>query len=164
MALENEKKDYGQVHFAWKFSEFPQYERGKNWYVLGGVVAFGLLIFSLITKDFLFGLIVVMVVLIFLLFQRTTKEVEFKIFEDGITVNDSFFDYKMIKNFFIIYNPPEVKTLYFEPKNILSPRIPISLENQNPVEVRHLLKQYLDEDLTREHEPLSDQIARMFKF
>ena len=101
--------------------------------------------------------------LIILMFQRSDDEVEFKITEDGISINQKFYNYQDIQNFFIIYEPPEVKTLYFEPKSIISPRIPVALEDQDPVKIRELLLQYLDEDLDREDEPVSDQTSRLFK-
>ena len=89
--------------------------------------------------------------------------VSFKITEDGIVINGKLYEYKVIKNFYIIYEPPEVKTLYFEPKSLLSPRIPIALEDQNPVEIRQILRQYLTEDIDREDEPVSDQTSRLLK-
>ncbi|MFA6255479.1 MAG: hypothetical protein WC675_05685 [Patescibacteria group bacterium] len=158
-----ESPDYGEIFFSWKFSEFPQYQRERKWYVWGTIVVIILLIYSFLTINFLFGLITIMAALIILLFQRNNSEVEFKITEDGILVNKKIFDYKNLKNFYIIYNPPEVKTLYFEPKSIFNPRIPIALEKQNPVAIREVLRQYLEEDLDREDEPVSEQISRIFK-
>ncbi|MFA5021875.1 MAG: DUF5673 domain-containing protein [Patescibacteria group bacterium] len=160
---DSEAPDYGQIFFAWKFPEFHPHQRGRGWYITGGIVAILLLIFSIFTADVLFGLIIILSTLIILLFQQSKNEVEFKITEDGILVNSKFYKYKAIKNFYIIYEPPEVKTLYFEPNNLFIPRIPIYLDSQNPVKIREVLKQYLDEDLEREEEPMSDAMSRTFK-
>jgi len=46
---------------------------------------------------------------------------------------------------------------------ITSPRLTIGLDATNPVEVRSTLLEYIKEDLTRDGEPLSDIIARIFK-
>ncbi|MAF13669.1 MAG: hypothetical protein CMI53_02125 [Parcubacteria group bacterium] len=155
--------DYGKVFFNWKFSEFPQYHRDSNWYVWGGIIVGFFLVYSFFTANLLFGLIVIISALLIIMFQRSNDEVEFKITEDGILVNNKFFEYKKIENFYIIYEPPEVKTLYFELTGFFNPRIPISFEDQNPVEVRDVLLKYLTEDLERENEPVSDQTSRMFK-
>jgi len=160
---QEDSKDHGEIFFNWKFSEFPRYQRNRSWYIWGAIVSVGLLIFSVFSGNLLFGLIVIMSVLIILMFQRSNNEVEFKITEDGIVINERFYEYKSIKNFFIIYEPPEVKTLYFEPKSFFSPRIPISLEDKDPIKVRETLLNYLEEDLDRDNEPLSDQTSRMFK-
>lgn len=156
-------KDYGEVFFNWKFSEFDKHERSKSWYVWGSIVVVLLLLYSFITSNLLFGFITIIAALIILMFQRSNKEIDFSITEDGILVDEKFYDYKDIKNFFIIYQPPEVKTLYFELKAFFSPRIPASLVDQDPVKIRETLLQYIEEDLDRDNEPLSDQTSRMFK-
>ena len=164
--IKNTKDDannHGQTLFAWVFSEFPQYERSKSWYIWAGIIIGLSLVYSILTLNFLFAIIIVITSLLVTIFRRTSNEVEFKITEDGILVNKVFYDYDDIKNFFVIYQPPEVKTLFFEPKSVLKPRIPVSLEEQNPVKIREALLEYLDEDLDRENEPTSEQFSRMFK-
>ena len=159
----NQPADHGKVFFLWKFSEFTKHERGKNWYIIAGIVALLLLVYSAFSANLLFALVIIIFILVILMFQRNTDEVEFQIHEDGISVNRNFYDYKDIKNFFIIYEPPQVKTLYFEPKSLFSPRIPIPFKDQDPVKIREVLLGYLEEDLDQENEPLSDQISRLFK-
>jgi len=158
-----EVQDYGQVLLSWRFAEFPSYERNTGWYIWGGIILIIFLIFSIWTSNFLFALITVMIAMTVLLFQRNNGQVQFEITEDGILLNKKFYSYEVLKNFYIIYQPPEVKTLYFEPKALLQPRIPISLEDQDPVKVREILLQYLEEDLDQEDEPLSDFFSRLFK-
>jgi len=158
-----QKKDYGQIFFSWSFSEFPQHSRSRRWYLGAAVLIVLMLIFSVVSRNILFTNIVILTALLLILFHRSNNVITFKITEDGILVNDRFFEYESLKNFFIIYQPPTVKTLYFEPKSFFNPRIPISLENQNPVQVREVLMRFLPEDIEREHEPVSDQIARLFK-
>ncbi|OGY54030.1 MAG: hypothetical protein A3A24_03135 [Candidatus Buchananbacteria bacterium RIFCSPLOWO2_01_FULL_46_12] len=159
----NQPPDYGQVFFSWQFSELPQYQRSKAWYIWAAIGVLVLLFFAILTRNFLFGLIVILTSLIIILFQRNIQTVDFKIAEDGVLVNQRLYEYKNIKDFFIIYQPPTIKTLYFELKGFLNPRLPISLENQNPIQIREVLLQYLQEDLEREHEPVSDQFSRFFK-
>ncbi len=162
MADDQNKKNK-DILLAWSFFELPQYERGRSWYMWGAIISFLLVIYAVFTKNPLFALIIVIFALIFLLFQRNNREIEFSATKDGITVGRQFYEYDRFKNFYVIYRPPEVKTLYFEPKNALIPRIPIPLDSQNPVKIREVLLKYLAEDLDRENEPTSDQFSRMFK-
>jgi len=171
-------KNYGKTHFSWSFPEFNQYDRSKNWYIKAGLVVFGLLLYAFLNPqislfwpyikfaapNYLFGFLVILFSLLILMYHRNAEIVYFKITEDGVLVNDALHRYKDIKNFYIIYDPPMVKTLYFEPKSFFNPRIPINLTDQNPVEIRELLTQYLEEDLDRENEPISEQVSRIFKF
>lgn len=177
LKIDEANNDFGEVLFSWKFYEFPQYERGKNWYIWAAVVFIGLMFFAIFNPqiyfrkpyitfsapNLMFVFLIIIAYLIIFLFHRNNHEIEFKIAEDGILVNNKFYEYKKIKIFYIIYEPPEIKTLYFEPKSIFSPRLPIPLEDQNPVEIREILLKYLDEDLDRTDEPVSDQTSRMLK-
>jgi hypothetical protein len=157
------QRDYGQTFFSWKFFEHPKRDRDKKWYITGSIIVILVLIYSIFTFNFLFALIAVIAALIILLFERNNNEIEFKITEDGILLSKKFYEYKDLKNFYIIYQPPAVKTLYFEPKGLFIPRIPIPLENQNPVKIRETLLKYLEEDLEKEEEPISDFFSRIFK-
>ena len=154
--------DHGKVFFSWQFDEFIKHARDKNWYIKAGLAVGVLLLYSIFAHNYIFGLITIIAALTITLFHRSDNKVEFSITEDGIIVNKKFYDYKDLQNFYIIYQPP-AKTLYFELKNVFSPRIPIALESQDPVKVRKVLLEYLEEDLTQEDEPLSDQASRLFK-
>ncbi len=149
--------------FAWTFPEFHRHERTQNWYRLTGLLVFVLVLFSIWTRNFLFGLIVVISALILTLFQRTNRDITCRITDDGVEVNGVLHPFKSLKSFYVIYEPPTVKMLYIEPKSIFNPRIPISLEDQNPLPIREFLLQYLEEDIERENEPLSEQLARLLK-
>jgi len=61
------------------------------------------------------------------------------------------------------YEPDEAKTLFFEFKNRVRPRLSIPLENKNPLKIRAILLKYLPEDVERENEPLSEQLSRLLK-
>jgi len=159
----NQKEDRGEVFFNWTFSEFPKYERSGSWYFGATVLVIILLIYALFSANFLFAVIIIVSSLVILMFQRSDNKIDFKITEDGIVVGKQFYDYADVKNFYIIYQPPTVKTLYFERKGTLRPRIPIQLEDQNPVKIRETLLNYLQEDLDHENEPTSDQLSRRFK-
>ncbi|OGY51132.1 MAG: hypothetical protein A3J59_03135 [Candidatus Buchananbacteria bacterium RIFCSPHIGHO2_02_FULL_56_16] len=155
--------DHGQVFFSWQFPEFPRYERSRRWYVGAAISGGLLLLFAAFTRNFLFAIITIIAALTITLIHRNPRQIRFQITEDGLVVNDTFFDYDAIKNFYIIYQPPEVKTLYFELKSFFKPRIPAALEDQDPAKIRAVLTRYLTEDLEREHEPVSDQFSRLFK-
>ena len=74
--------------------------------------------------------------------RRGSDRHTFAITEDGLLVGNEFFPYEKIKNFYIIYQPPDVKMLYFDPKNILRPLIGIPLDDQNPSAIREILSTF----------------------
>lgn len=155
--------DHGKILHSWIFPEFARYERSNSWYIKAGVIFAFFILFSYFSGNLLFGMVIVIAVMATLLFRSRNSDINFQITEDGVIVNDKFYEYSKFKNFFIIYQPPEVKMLYMEPNSFFSPKIPVSLEDQNPIKIRETLKKYIDEDLEQENEPLSDQLSRMLK-
>ena len=77
--------------------------------------------------------------------------------------DDKFYDYDAVRYFYILYKPPELKNLYFEFKAVTKPRLIVPLENQNPLEIRDILNQYLTENLEKEEEPASEALRKLFK-
>jgi hypothetical protein len=156
--------DHGQAFFAWEFPEYIKHERTKTWYWLAGGVDLLLVIWSLFTGNYLFALGLVLLALVIMLHDvREPEMVKFVINEDGVQVGRQFFEYKEIKSFFIIYEPPEVKTLHFKFDAYWRPRLAIPLQNINPLAVREVLLKRLPEDLSVTEEPLSDFISRRWK-
>lgn len=159
-----EAPDRGSLLASWDFSEYEIYERGRWWYIIGTLFVITMLVYSYIDQNPLLGIIVVLAAVIFMISERRGPEYHtIDIMEDGVGVGPSFYTYGDLKNFFIIYQPPEVKTLYIVPHSLLRPRLAIPLESQDPMAIRSLLIQYLPEDLEREHEPASDSWGRVFK-
>ncbi len=161
---EETNKDYGKLLLSWEFPEFEQHQKTKSWYIWALIISGVLLIWAIATANFLFALIIIMVAAIVAI--STVKKpapMDFKIFEDGIFIGEKYYDYKKLKSFWLVYNPPEVKKLYLEFKTSIRPEISIPLKDTNPLKVRKILLEYLDEDLTKEDESTSDQIQRLLK-
>jgi len=160
-----EDVNIGEVAWQWEFQEYEQYERGFRWYLVMSLVALALIIFSVGSGNYLFALIVVLFVVIMILqnMQRPLGVV-FAITDNGILLGDRFYSYNELDKFWLLYNPPLLKTLYFEPKNLVKHRLSVPLADEaNPSEIREFLNQFLSEDLEVEEEPLSEKLSRLLK-
>ncbi|MFQ6610626.1 MAG: hypothetical protein ACE5D7_07485 [Fidelibacterota bacterium] len=158
------KKDYGDILMSWKVEEFEKHNRSKTWYISIFIIGGALLIYSIAAANFLFAVIIVMIGIVSLLSStREPGQLNFSIHEDGIEHGTQFYLYKELKNFWIIYEPPEIKSLYIDFKSALRPHLTIPLKTKNPVDVRRTLLKYIDEDATKEEEPFSDALGRMLK-
>lgn len=159
-SIENSKKPLAE----WSFPEFVKYERTRGWYIIAGVIIAAGLVYSVWTANFPFALIILMVVVVYYMhFVRTPEEVQFAIFDNGLQVGHRFIKWRELKNFWILYDPPEVKKLYFSYKSTIRPYLSIPLEKQNPIELRKMLSKYLEEDLEQEEEPASEQWGKILK-
>ncbi|MFH1564699.1 MAG: hypothetical protein ABIC82_02500 [bacterium] len=156
--------DLGEVFASWSFPEYAKYEHSRGWYVWFCILMLGLLIFSLATLNFLFAVfIIIFAVIIFFHDTKEPVQVSFYIGEKGILLGRKFFGYKEFKSFWLFYEPKETKNLYFDLKSFIKPLLSIPLSDQNPLKIREFLLQYLEEDLEKEEEPVSEQLSRRFK-
>ncbi len=158
------KEDHGQILLNWKFPEYTQHQRGSLWYIVIGLIFISVFIYSFLSSNFLFIVFLVLFgLIIFLHFKRVPLEVDLKLFEDGLMLGLNFYEWSEIKNFRLVYRPPEIKRVYFDFKSALTPEISAPLEEQDPIEVRKILKRYLEEDLDRPEETLIDRLNRWLK-
>lgn len=153
----------GKTLLSWSFPEFIKHPRTKGWLIGASSIGAALLLYSFFTANFLFGMIVIIVaIILFIHHIYEPQKIIFFIKEQGIQLNTRYYPYKEMENFWIIYEPPEVKTLYFEFKGF-RPRLHIPLVHQKPEEIKLYLRPNLSEDLKKENEPLSDGLGRILR-
>ena len=149
---------------SWNIPEYRQHARPRGWYIIAIAILALLLIYSLFTANFLFALLLIIAgVIIVLQDKHPAPEIEFAITEAGIGLGRDFYDYNKLRSFWIFYEPDEAKTLFFEFKNKTRPRLSVPLFNKNPLQVRAELLKFLTEDVSKENEPVSEQLARLLK-
>jgi len=158
-------EDHGETLASWTFEEYKKYKKSVGWYIGAAIVTAGFLIFAIATSNFLFAVFIILVIVIY--FMRSRREpttIKVNITEDGFELGDNtFYTWKDINTFWIIYEPPDVKNLYIDFKATLRPSLSISLEDQNPLRIRKILLDYIEEDIEKENESFSDGMGRMMK-
>jgi len=154
----------GEALASWEYPEFMQFERGWLWYSIAGLITAGLAVYAVVDKNWLFLIIIIFATLIFALANmRQPERLHVIISNKGVILRDKFLAYPDIKNFWMIYQPPMIKSLYIEPRSFIIPRLHIHLEDQNPVDIRDMLLQFLEEDFSKEDEPQSEFLGRLLK-
>ncbi len=156
--------NYSTEYMGWDILEYPKYDRGRIWYIGMAVFGIGLLIYAVVSANFLFALIIIMFALVtYLSSVSEPKKIKFALTDNGILVGRSFYMYRDLSRFWFIYEPPEVKSLYLEFKNSLRPRVTIDLGNANPNQVRQVLGNFVREDFNEDDEPFADFVGRVLK-
>lgn len=159
-----ENNEFGQALASWNIPEFEKYQRTIVWYVVMIGSGLGLFIWAVWTMNFLFAIIIFIIATIIFIHERREPDMlEFTIYEDGILLDRKFFLYKEIKKFWIIYEPPIVKNLYFQVNRQLRSELSIPLINMNPVYIRKILLKYLEEDLEQKDFSTNDQMQKILK-
>lgn len=151
----------GEILHRWSVEEYARYDRTIWWYVFMISVSLIFVVYGIFSSNFLFSLIIILAgIILFLQSRADPLVVDFQVAELGVLIGNRFYPYEELDGFFVIYNPPEVKMLFFETKSAVRPRLRIPLTDANPVEVRHTLQAFLPEDIECTEEPMSDMISR----
>lgn len=157
-------EDIGDIHIEWDFPEFVQEVRSRAWYIGFTLVLAALLIYAIITANYLFAIILVLSVFIIVYqFFQKPRLIPVVIGEDGIILDKKFYPYKILRSFAIIYEPPLTKFLYIDFKADFKKSMPIPLEDINPIKVREYLLNYIEEDIEREEEDIDENLAHIMK-
>lgn len=167
----------------WQIPEFHKHAKTKKWYsyfflIIGVIIALSIIglnitLFKIsdqafaITFDkgnYLFIIFIILATILYWTLENSKiKELDFTITYDGIFLANKFIDFKDLKNFYIIYQPPQTKNLYLQYKNTFRPYIQIPLLDQSPVEIRKILLEFLPEDLAKEDIPTREAISGLLK-
>lgn len=147
--------------FAWEAEEFKKSEFDPWKIGVLATVAVIIIIYAVFTANYLFALIIIMAAIIVQIFtKKEPAKVNVSITNQGVRVNDNYFSYeKDLRSFWILYNPPEVKTLNFDRKQALLPGLTLQIEDQNPIKIREELLSFIPED-TEKEEGLAEKTAR----
>jgi hypothetical protein len=162
--LTKEEVNTGEVVYEWLIKEYEQYDRSKRWYIIMSLLGVVLVGYALYSANYLFALVLVLFgIVLYLHEMQAPLDVYFAITEVGIIIGKKFYRFSELGNFWIIYNPPTVKNLYFKLGATIKNRLRVPLLDYDPRPVREHLIKFLAEDTEQEEEPISDRLSRVFK-
>ncbi len=154
----------GEIVFNWEVKEYEKYVRDRRWYIVMGGIGVLLVAYALFTANYLFALIIILFAIVMYLHDMQDPiDIPFAITTTGIVLGVKHYRYSELTNFWLIYNPNEVKNLYFTLNNTIKHRLQVPLLDNDPLAIREYLLRYIPEDLDQEEEPLSDKWARILK-
>jgi len=161
----NENKRFGREIASWQVPEYEKHERDQKWYIGAGLAVFGLLVYSYLTANFLFAVIIIISCMIIIVDDsREPGMIDVLITTEGVGIGRRFYDFEEMKNFSVVYKPNQnIKRIYFEFNNSLKQRLSIPLMDINPLPIRENLIKYISEDLERVNEPLSEGLGKLLK-
>jgi len=148
---------------TWKAPSHISHQHSRRWYLTFIIIAIGLMAFAIFFERSIMTIVTfaLMLAIVFVFANLPAKTITYKLTKTAITAGNVQYPYKIIKFFWLVYNP-EVKALNIETSSYLNNKISFQLGDQDPIAVKMFLSQYLLEDLDRE-ERLSDSLARKLK-
>lgn len=156
--------EFGDILVNWEVDEYPHHERSRAWYVLAGLIGIGLIVYAVLTSNFLFAIIILMsaVIMMLSLFTKPDK-IPVIITSTGVVIGDMYYDFQSIRDFSIVYDPPDVKLLYLDFFAVTHPMLSVPLEDIDPNIVRESLLPFCLENFKRNEENLTDLVRRLYK-
>ena len=90
------------VLLSWKIPEHTRHQRGRLWYFLAFILGGFCIVYGVLTSNFLFSLIIILLAIIYgLLHMQEPNSIDFSITDGGISLGAEEISYKNVKNFWV---------------------------------------------------------------
>ncbi len=154
---QKEHADGGAI--VWRTLEYPYVEKGRDWFLSIGIIAFALSVASFIMGNILFGLLILIsVATLFLFALRRPAEIRCELNKNGFFVEKTRYVFADLKSFWVSEYDGMV-VLHIKTKSVYSPYLNIPLRKEDAPKVRGFLgKRVHEEEFS---EPFSHQFAEM---
>ncbi|NBS41785.1 hypothetical protein EBS80_03945 [bacterium] len=154
----------GRALVSWEIDEYPRAIRSRKWYMIAGLIGVTLIVYAVATANFLFAVIVLMIGVITLISDfKQPDRVTVSLTTTGLVIGDAYYDFRAIRDFSIVYEPPEVKLLYVTFRQMWQPMLAVPLEETDPNTVRNEMLPFCLENLDRTSETLTEVLRRVYK-
>jgi len=154
---------FDQAIISWEAPEYIQHEKGWKWFLAAGIAVLLLAVYSAVTGNWTLVIaILVMSALYVKLHFELPKPIEIIISKAGVKAGRKHIPFQDIKSFWIIYEPPHVKTLNLKMNKTFQQDVTIQLGNQDPGDLREFLCAQVRE-IEGKKESFADTLIRIFK-
>lgn len=161
--IKNMPTAYDDAVLSWIAPETIKHERGTVWKVIMTLIILTTIVLGVLYNAWTFSLAVgVFAVVYYLVHLEHPKNVEVKLSDIGVKVGAKKFPYSQIKAFWILYDPPYVKTLNLRVSGEFITDLTVQLDGQSPAPVREFLMEKIPE-MEGQTEKVSDIFLRLFK-
>lgn len=155
-----------QKEFRWSAPEFEYFHKGVSWYWLIIIAAVVLVALSLLQKNFLFSVfIVISAALILRLGYKRPRYLDFHLNDKGLLIDEkNFYSYDDLVGFATrsLYLDDGLSEVILKRKHRLGTYLKILLPNKHLEEIRVFLNKYLPE--IEYEESLTDHLSKLLKF
>lgn len=152
-----------EILYEFSFPEYELQQRGMLWYVIAGTVIALLVVYAVVTANYLFALVVVLLSGVLALRDfRAPAQITFQIAEDALYVDGKRIPYSDVSLFWLIYEPPLFKNLHVT-FSTMRPSLRVPLLDVDPVELRTFFRTKVKEDMEKRTESPIDIFAKILK-
>ncbi len=134
----------------WFALEYREVHRSNDWYWAVGITAFALAVGSILIKNFLFAIFIILSVsMVFYFSKRKPKEIEVAINRKGIRMNEYIYPFDSIKHFCIDHSDDEPRLLFMSSR-LVDPIVSVYIEEDDVDDIANYLKTKIKEKAIQE--------------
>ena len=161
--IDDDVEDVATI-YEWHAEEHNHQPKSSTWFIaLAAFITLTVVFFIFIGN--VIGAITIALVggLVYFIAQKEPSMARYRIMVDGVAINNTLYHFKDLDAFNIVYEPDETKTVILRSKRTFSPLLHMEIGEADPVEIRDVLLEFVQEDQELE-EPIVDIIARRLGF
>lgn len=130
----------------WRAPEYEKYEKGERWYLYVALVLLAIIAYAVYTDSPIMAITFVLIGVVgYIFLNREPQTIDFAVTQDGIIAGREMYDFDNIKSFWIFYEPHDIKVISLHTKSTLMPFVHIPIHDEDPVEIRRVLLEYIPE-------------------
>ena len=147
----------------WQAPEFQYFSKSKVWFTVLFFIAAAIEIYFIVYGDFFaFATFLLVFFVVFLYAVKKPRLLRLKIDNQGVYIDGKLYSFDGIKSFWLFYDPPETKEIFFKRSGTMYTDLALPLGNQDPVIMRDFLKKYLPE--VKKEESLFEALMKKIRF
>ena len=130
----------------WQAPEYEKYEKGRRWYLYAALVLLLIIGYAVYTNSPVMAITFILIGVVgYIFINRDPRTIAFAITRDGMLAGHELYDFDNIRSFWIFYEPHDIKVVSLHTKSLLMPYVHIPIHEEDPVNIREILLQYIPE-------------------
>jgi uncharacterized membrane protein len=147
----SEETNYDGTLYQWSAPEHEPYTVGSRFYILSAIFLLAIIIYALVYNSPIMAITFILIGIVgYVFLQKDPDIVNFSITPEGIIAGREIYEFDNLKSFWIFYDPPQEKVISLHSKNTFTPFIHIPIADEDPVEIRRILVDFIPE-IKQEH-------------
>ncbi len=156
------KKLPSGVVMHWQAPEYETFEKDRTWYAIISLLLVSVIGYAIYTDSPIMAITFILIGVVgYIFLNRDPRLMDFAITHQGIIAGREIYEFENIQSFWIFYEPHDIKVISLHTKNRLLPFVHIPIHQENPLEVRNFLLEYIPE--IKQEPSLVDTFERILK-
>ena len=143
---EREIVNPNSIIYKWKAPEHEVVEKDQRWYLISGLVLAGIVTYAIFTDSLIMAITFILIGMVgYIVLNRKPRVVNFYITDEGVIADKEIYEFEDVDSFWIFYEDDGIKSISLHLKKKIAPYVHIALGDEDPVQIREILMDYLKE-------------------